>query len=130
MDAKGVDFVFRTVSDLDESVAFYRDTLGLELEWHDAELGWAEFAAPPTTLSLGQETDDIPTKPGGGSGLALAVDDVEAALDDLRESDAEILMEPIVTGACDMAMVADPDGNPLIIHRRHDGTHGRRDPFP
>jgi catechol 2,3-dioxygenase-like lactoylglutathione lyase family enzyme len=130
MNVRGVDFLFCTVSDLDKSVRFYRDTLGLDLEWHDAELGWAEFAAPPTTLSLGEESPQVPTTPGSGGGLALAVDDVEAALEELVTADVEVLMDPVDTSVCDMAMVADPDGNPVILHHRHDGTHGRRDPFP
>lgn len=30
----------------------------------------------------------------------------------------------------DMATVGDTDGNPIVLHHRHDGTAGRRDPLP
>ena len=130
MDAKAVDFISCTVSDLETSVAFYRDTLGLTLEYHNDEIGWAEFGAPPTTIALGEANDDVPLTPGGGGVMiALAVDDVEAALDELRDAGHEVGLDLVDTGACDMAMVTDPDGNPVMLHRRHDGTHGRKNPF-
>jgi predicted enzyme related to lactoylglutathione lyase len=33
-------------------------------------------------------------------------------------------MEPIETPVCFMAVVADPDGNQILIHHRKDGTFG------
>lgn len=131
MEAKAVDFVYYTVSDISESVSFYRDTLGLDAESVDEDLGWAEFAVPPTTIALGQSNPQIPVTPGeGGVGVSLAVDDVEAAVDELREEGMTVMMDPVDTSVCDMAMVGDPDENPIMLHRRHDGTHGRKDPFP
>lgn len=131
MYAKAADFVLLTVSDVGESVTFYRDTLGLDLETLDEESGWAELALPPTTLALGEENPNFPTSPGArGIALALAVEDVEEATDELRDEEMTILMEPVETTVCDMALIGDPDDNPLLLHRRHDGTHGRRDPFP
>lgn len=131
MQATAVDFVSYTVSDIDASVSFYRDALGLELESYDEELGWAEFAAPPTTLALGEYNPNVPIAPGeGGVGVALAVDDVEAAVEELESDGTAVLLEPVDTGVCDMAMVGDPDGNPVMLHRRHDGTRGRKNPFP
>ncbi|MCU4717434.1 VOC family protein [Halapricum hydrolyticum] len=131
MEAKAVDFVQYTVSDLDTAVPFYRDTLGLTLEDRLDEHGWAEFAMPPTTLALNEPGPQDPSTPGGGSAsVALAVDDVEEAVADLREEDVAVLTEPFETGVCEIAIVADPDGNPIVLHRRDDGTHGRVDPFP
>ncbi|RRJ34070.1 VOC family protein [Halocatena pleomorpha] len=131
MNAKAVDFAYYTVSDIETSVSFYQETLGLELEILDEESGWAEFASPPTTLALGEANPHMPISPGeGGVGLALAVDDVKAAVDELREEEVTVLMDTVDSGVCDMAMVGDPDGNPIMLHRRHDGTHGRKNPFP
>lgn len=119
------------MSDIEISVSFYKETLGLELESLDEESGWAEFAAPPTTLALGEANPHVPISPGeGGVGIALAVDDVEGAIDELREEGMTVLMDAVDSGVCDMAMVGDPDENPIMIHRRHDGTHGRKNPFP
>lgn len=130
MDAKAVDFISCTVSDLETSVEFYRDTLGLSLEYHNDEIGWAEFGTRPTTIALGEANEGVPLTPGdGGVTIALAVDDIESALAELRDAGHDIKMDFVDTGVCDMAMVADPDGNPIMLHRRHDGTSGRKNPF-
>jgi len=131
MEAKAVDFVQYTVSDLSESLPFYRDTLGLDVERHVEEYGWAELALPPTTLALHEaESDDLGEPDEGDAAIALAVDDVEEAVAELREEGRTVIQEPLDTGVCDMATVTDPDGNAIVLHRRHDGTHGRKDPFP
>jgi predicted enzyme related to lactoylglutathione lyase len=131
MKAKAIDFVYYTVRDVVSSVPFYRDTLGLELESLSEEgQGWAEFAAPPTTLALVGATPDSPDPGAGGSAVALAVDDVERAVEELQEEGTTVLMDSVETGVCTMAVVTDPDGNPLMLHRRDDGTHGRVDPLP
>lgn len=129
MEATAVDFVRYPVSDLERSVQFYRDELGLALEEHVEDFGWAEFAVPPTTLAL-DETESVDEPDGNAPAIAFAVDDVEAAVEDLRGEGVPVAMEPIETGVCDQAMVRDPDGNPVLLHRRDDGTEGRRDPFP
>lgn len=124
------------VSDLNTSVSFYRDMLGLELETlsDDGPVGFAEFAVPPTTLALTEtnlnRTPEQPSHPGsGGVSIALAVNDVEAATEKLRTEGMTILMGPLETGVCHMAIITDPDENPILLHRRDDGTHGRIDPF-
>lgn len=56
--------------------------------------------------------------------MALALDDVDAALNEAREAGATVLHETRDTPACRNAMIADPDGNPIWLHQRHDGTAG------
>ena len=130
MHANAVDFVSYTVSDIEASIPFYRDTLGLPLEHGGVESGWCEFAIPPTTLFLDEANEHSAVSPGGGGvGVALAVHDVEEAVDELRAAGTTILKAPFDAGVCDIAMIADPDGNPITLHHRHDGTAGRRDPF-
>ena len=52
MQVRGVDLVMYRVTDMDRSVSFYRDMLGLELSWVIDSGHWAEFSVPPTTRSL------------------------------------------------------------------------------
>mgnify|MGYP001304607989 CR=1 FL=1 len=59
----------------------------------------------------------------GNAGIALAVDDVYEAVEELRTKGVEIVMEPKDSEVC-MAWVKDPWGNLLCIHHRHD-DHGR-----
>ena len=51
--AKGVAYIGLGVSDLPRSVAFYRDTLGLPLQFQHG--GLAFFGAGPVTLMLSLE---------------------------------------------------------------------------
>ena len=126
MEVRGTDFVVYQISDLDRSIAFYRDTLGLELEAVIEEVGWAEFSVQPTTLALSDPAKHQPgakPRPGGAS-IFLAVDDVGAALDELRAKDVPVILEAFESPVCWLAVVADPDGNPVGLHKRKDGTCG------
>jgi len=90
-------------------------------------VGWAEFALTPPTLALGQSSEGMPTSPGGdGGAVALGVDGVEAALDDERDAGTTVRMDAIERSVCDVAVVEDPDGSPLMLQRRHGETSVRR----
>jgi predicted enzyme related to lactoylglutathione lyase len=120
MQVRGVDFVFYHVSDLDKAVAFYRDTLGLDtISQMD---GWAEFDARPLALAIG--TMEPERAGAGGGAVALAVPDVQAAVAELRAKGVTIVQDTMHSPVCDVAAIADPDGNRLYLHRRHDGTVG------
>ena len=126
MEVRGADFVVYQVSDMEKSIAFYRDTLGLDLEIHLEDFGWAEFDVQPTTLSLHAPGK---TQPGaqpntGGAALALAVPDVEAAVAELRGKGVTVAMDTFESPVCHIAMIADPDGNAVCLHARKDGTCG------
>ncbi len=127
MQARGTDFVMYEVSDLERSVAFYRDVLGLSLASFHPEFSWAEFAAAPTTLALfapAQFRPQAPAPRAGGAAVFLAVADVPAAVDELRRQGVPVLVEPFETPVCWNAAVADPDGNVVGLHQRKDGTWG------
>jgi len=122
MKVLGADFVSFEVSDLGKSIEFYRDVLGLTLEGHWPDVPWAEFNVPPLTLALTEAPKDRALVTGGS--LALAVEDVEAAIAELKEAGVKVFVEPFDSSVCHYALIADPDGNILGIHRRHDGTVG------
>lgn len=114
------------VSDLAAAVSFYEDTLGLTLGLLKVEWNWAEFEVPPLTLVLFGDYPGAPLKSGqtGGVALALAVEDLAAAVAELRENGAPILDGPRELSGCFTAMIADPDGNPIFLHQRKDGSFG------
>lgn len=126
MKARGTDFVLYEVSDLERSLVFYRDLLGLKVECHLAEYAWAELTATPTTLAL---TDPSKMRPGavprpGGASIVLAVEDVKAAVEELRGHGVPIYAEAFDTPVCFFAVIGDPDGNAVGLHQRKDGTWG------
>tara|TARA_B100000315_G_C14199800_1_gene417166 strand:+ start:232 stop:594 length:363 start_codon:yes stop_codon:yes gene_type:complete len=120
MQVRGADFVVYLVKDMDRSIEFYRDTLGLKLEMNMGS--WVEFDVPPTTLALYREDGDEPESYGGL--LALAVENVEESLNELKEKGVKTIMEPLDTPVCHFAIILDPDGNRIGLHWRKDGTFG------
>ncbi|NIY95646.1 bleomycin resistance protein [Salipiger sp. HF18] len=96
-----------TVSDLDASIAWYRETLGFELlssyGWPGVraafigrgdiriELFQNEAAAPMTDDRRKPETN---LRIGGIGHLAIAVADLDAAMADLRDRQVEIVAPP------------------------------------
>lgn len=120
MEVKGVDFIWTIASDVDATARFYRDVFGLPATGIQDD-DWREFQAGDTTLAV------TPAHVGLNPPrvlMALAVDDVDAALQEAREAGATVLHETRDTPACLNAMIADPDGNPIWLHQRHDGTAG------
>ena len=45
MNIRGTDFIYYQTNVIDKAIAFYRDTLGLEMYGHFEEMKWAEFNA-------------------------------------------------------------------------------------
>ncbi len=123
MKIRGTDFVVYQVSDIARAAAFYRETLGLPQEVCSEEYQWAEFNCGNVTLSLhgGQK---IPEWTAGGR-IALAVDDVFAACAELKSKGVRFETEPTDYSVCRAAVILDPDGNAVIIHRRSDGSFGQ-----
>jgi catechol 2,3-dioxygenase-like lactoylglutathione lyase family enzyme len=123
MKVRAVDFVGYHVTDLERSVSFYRDTLGLELSVKGVT--WAEFEVTPTTIAIFAPPPEGPRPPmGGGAGVALSVDDVGEALEELKGKGVHVVFGPFDSSACYMGVILDPDGNQIFLHRRHDGSAG------
>ena len=102
------------VSDLDASVAFYRDVVGLEYRFTDA--GYAEFGTGPTRFALYERhraewLTGRPVLPGPAGEVVLLVEDVDAVADALRARGVPLLAEPADRPwGHRTAHVADPDG--------------------
>lgn len=121
MLVRGSDFVMYHVSDLENSLKFYRDTLGMTVE---EQYGgdWVELMATPTTLALYRPEEGEPQV--GGASIGLAVDDVAAAVAELKEKDVTVVWGDGESPVCHFAVIKDPDGNNVILHQRKDGTFG------
>ena len=120
-----------TVNDVDESVAFYRDALGLEV-LNDVSSGghrWLTLGSrsqPGLGIVLsdphagrsqadGDTLQELLTK-GVLPNIVFAADDVDAAFERVRASGAEVLQEPVEQGwgPKDCAF-RDPSGNMVRI---------------
>ncbi len=110
------------VTDIPRAKAFYEGVLGLKCTMdHDmGEKGrWIEYEIGPATLSLGKYPDFRPTS--DGCTVGLEVEDFDAAVEAVQAAGTKINMGPLETPVCHMLMISDPDGNPLIIHKRKPG---------
>ena len=121
MNVLGIDFTYFAVSDMQRALTFYRDVLGIPLACLVHDDTWAEFEINPGTLVLGKDHDF--TSPGGGT-VALAVEDAEATVQELEQAGIQIHAPLGESEVCFWAIVADPDGNRVIIHQRKDKTVG------
>ena len=114
-----IAFTGYPVTDLKRARHFYEVTLGLRPTrvFGDETTAWVEYDIGPGTVSIGNVAPDWKPSPGGCS-AGLEVDDFNAAIKQLRESGAVFHLAPIETPVCRLAVVADPDGNSVTIHKR------------
>ena len=116
----GVDFVSIPTRDLERSVAFYGETLGLERSAYRPDRNHAEFETGTVTINvLDPERMGIGAFTPNANVLALHVDDVEQARATLTERGVAFAGDTFDTGVCHMAFFADPDGNALMLHHRY-----------
>ena len=119
------------VGNLDESIKFYRDIMGMKLlRQHDYEsgrftlsfLGYGE-EKDNTVLELTHNWDTDSYEKGEGFGhIAIAVDDVYAACEKIREAGGTIVREPgpMKHGTTVLAFVEDPDGYKIeLLEDKH-----------
>ena len=119
------------VGDLQRSIDFYTNVLGMKLlrqkDYPDGKFTLAfvgyqsesEGAVIELTYNWDTEKYDL----GDGYGhIALEVDDVYQATDDIRERGGKILRDagPMNAGTTIIAFVEDPDGYPIeLIGKKH-----------
>ena len=126
MSFKVIEFAFvgYPVTDLAVARAFYETVLNLTpgSVFGDDKASWVEYEVGPHTLAISNMSPDWkPSKDGGG--LALEVEDVDASIAWLKDKDVTFTLEPFETPVCHMALIADPDGNSICIHKRKPGHH-------
>lgn len=107
------------VSDMTRAQEFYEGTLGLkkDMVWEDEKGLWIEYDVGGHTLAI---TNSSPQwKPASdGPALALEVEDFDATVAALRQRGIRFTVEPLEVPTCRLAVILDPDGNSLAIHRR------------
>lgn len=146
MRAIGLDHVSVTVADLERSVAFYHDVLGIPIFGTGAEeglsvtsivgAGRARFRYADLNLGAGQilellqylEPRGVPHRPNvydpGSGHLAVRVDDLDGVLQRLKDagfpprSEPTVLEEPAWWAGARVVYVTDPDGVAVELVQR------------
>jgi predicted enzyme related to lactoylglutathione lyase len=120
---RAVDFVMYCAPHMKRTRAFYQKLFGFKrgVEWNSF---WSEFDTGPITLCLNGPSRKPRWNWQGPAAVALAVEDIHAALAVCRRQKVKVLIEPVETSVCWMAFIADPEGNRICLHQRKDGTAG------
>ena len=117
---KQLDYTMVVVSDMDRSVEFYRDRLGIPLKFQSPE--WTEFATGTTTLALhggGVRSQNPPagdpSKLAGACSIGFNVDDVEKTYEELQAKGIRFIMPPTQREGegIKLTVALDPDGLPI-----------------
>ena len=118
MIVERTDFVSVPVTDMERATGFYRDTLGLEQVSDD---GFPEFQLGENVSLYLIDMEQIGQQFSGPHTAhdALRVADVEEARRELEARGVEFHGETRDSSVCHMAFFTDPDGNPLMLHRRY-----------
>ena len=121
-----VSYAIVFVSDMERSVAFYRDTIRLPLRFQSP--GWTEFESGEATLAL-HRSEATPSADGDPDHLlagrcrpGLRVSDLEAFHAWMVERGVPCIQEPKEVFGARLAQYVDPDGLVISVgEERRDG---------
>jgi predicted enzyme related to lactoylglutathione lyase len=120
MEAVNIAFAVYPVTSIGKAREFYEKVLGLKATsvWvKDDSFGMVEYDIGPTTLAIGAGADTFKVGEGGSS-VALEVTDFDSTVKELKSKGGKFIVEPTETPVCHMAVLVDPDGNKITIHRK------------
>lgn len=108
MNVKKVGNVILAVEDLDKSVDFYHNLIGLPVR--SQRRSWVDLGTSGALLSLHPASLDSDGARGGGIMVGFLVGDIVSALDELRSKGVRVHKDITDRSAGKHAIVADPDG--------------------
>ena len=120
-------FVGHPVAHLQRARQFYEGVLQLPAPQVvdgglDSDVGMLEYEIGPYTLAIttawsGGKKPDKPSR-----GLVLEVDDFEEAIRHIESQGVPFQLGPFEGPSCSIAVILDPDGNEIGIHKRKPST--------
>jgi catechol 2,3-dioxygenase-like lactoylglutathione lyase family enzyme len=105
--------VILLVSNMEKSVKFYRDTLGLPIKTKSKD--WTEFFNNDTVMALHPAKKKSNIKTGSGMMVGFEVGDLEATVKKLKEKKVKFFKKPKEEPFGKHAIVKDPDGHLISI---------------
>ena len=133
MNIKKVGNVILAVKDLDKSLAFYHELIGLPIK--NQRRSWVDLGTSGGLLSLHPASltaEHIGGSIDNGITIGFLVGDVKSSVDELREKGVTIHREIVEREAGKNAVVLDPDGylislfEPIFVDKNQQtgGYHG------
>lgn len=112
--APSIHHILLEVADLERSIVFYRDRMGLKVKSQSADFATLESANVGVYLWSKRWDWEKPRQEGERNGLGMyphfAVDDVGAWTKRLKDAGVTIVQEPREYKTFSEAFIADPDG--------------------
>ena len=116
MKINNLAFVGIPVTDIKRAREFYEGVLGLAIAEEMMDGNWIEYAVGDNIVAIANVGAQwMPSEQG--TSAALEVKNFEQTVNELRRRGVRFAAEPFETPCCHMAVVQDPDGNKLIIHK-------------
>lgn len=109
-------FVGIPVTDVKRARDFYEGVLGLNVAEIMMGGQWIEYELGNNTLAIANVGPQW-TPSEQGTGAALEVDDFEGAVKWLKDHQVPFAVEAYESPCCRMAIIQDPDGNNIVIHK-------------
>jgi predicted enzyme related to lactoylglutathione lyase len=113
MKIKEIGFVGIPVRDMAKARTFYENVLGLKPDPDMTGERWTEYPIGTGVIAIASVGDWQLSDEG--TAAALEVESLEDAIVQLKEH--KISYEEVESPVCRMAIIQDPDGNKLIIHK-------------
>jgi len=111
-----IAFTVYPVADMPRSRNFYEKVLGLAVSSNFSD-EWVEYDLGDSTFAI--TTTDMGHSPGAkGAVVAFEVADLERFVKTLKGKSATFVVDAFETPVCRMAVICDPDGNHITIHKR------------
>ena len=102
------------MTDMQRARQFYEDVLGLQPDPEMTGEHWTEYSIGEGTLAIACVGEQW--KPSNeGTSAALEVENLEEAIAELERR--KIAYDKVDSPVCRMAIIEDPDGNKLIMHK-------------
>ena len=121
MKVKEIGFVGIPVTDIERARGFYEGVLGLEETERFMEGRWIEYGVGDNTIAIASiGADWVPSDQG--TGVALEMEDFDEAIRELHAAGVKFVFDAMDSPVCHMAIVQDPDGNKVVIHKRKPGN--------
>ncbi len=116
-----IAFTGYPVTDIKRARAFYEGVLKLESTrtFGEGERFWIEYDLGPSTFAITNMSSEDWKPSNDGPAIAFEVEDFDSAIAWLRDSNVRFALDPVETPVCRMAIITDPDGNSICIHKRH-----------
>ena len=112
-----IAFTGTPVTDIKRAREFYEGVLGFKPAMESAGGLWIEYEFGNGTFAIGCYGEAW--KPSAdGTCIAFEADNFEADVAHLKSLGVKFAMEPMPTPICDFAIISDPDGNKIMIHKR------------